>query len=277
MAVAKTTTGGTSWSRHILESSTVGFTYSIAFDPSNSSVVYAAGHVNLLAAVFRTTDGGLTWSRCNSGITGMVYSIAVDPANSSILYAGTVDGVHKSTNGGATWENVGAYGVVSVAVDPARPTTIYAGTSLGVYVSTNAGVDWFERNQGMATKSVLCVSKISGAPLYAGTEGYSVYEWQDVTAVDAELPNHIHNAMLNILPNPAAARTVLQYCLDQPGQVSITLFDRAGRTTRMVFAGWQNAGDHRRALDLTMLPRGVYFVRLVTARRTVCKSLVIAR
>ena len=277
MAVARTTTGGTSWSRHILESPTVGFTYSIAFDPSNSSVLYAAGHVNLLAAVFKTTNSGLTWSRCDNGITGIVYTIAVDPANSSILYAGTVDGVHKSTNGGVSWENVGAYGVRSVVVDPAQPSTVYAGTSLGVYVSTNNGVDWFEQNQGMATKSVLCVSKIAGTPLYAGTEGYSIYEWQEGSVVTTGPSQHVSGMKVRLFPNPTTHAALLEYTLTQPQPVRIGLYDRTGRLLERVFNGWKSTGQHQAELDVKTLPAGVYFVGLTYDDKTVFTNFAVLR
>lgn len=276
MAVARTTNRGNSWSRHILESSTTGSVYSLAVDPANSNVVYAAGHINLLPAVYKTTNAGATWSRCNNGITGAVNSIAVDPASPNVLYAGSVDGVHKSTNGGASWENVGAYGVRSVAVDPAQASTIYAGTSIGVYVSTNSGVDWFERNQGLPTRDILCVDKIAGSPFYAGTEGYCIYRWQDGSKVETDPSRPRSRADIQLFPNPGARAVTLEYALTRFHSVRISLYDRTGRLARAYSLGQKEAGLHKTTVDLQALPAGVYFVEVdAGAERAFVKLSVI--
>jgi photosystem II stability/assembly factor-like uncharacterized protein len=90
----------------------------IAIDPNNDNNVYAVystfnsgvdvGHV------FKSTDGGATWSNIDgSGATGIpdvpVSSIAIDPANSQRIYIGTDIGVFVTIDGGANWarENTG--------------------------------------------------------------------------------------------------------------------------------------------------------------------------
>lgn len=95
--------------------------YSICVDPNDSNIVYA-GHTNvstMVCSIFKTTDGGATWSEINvsSGPIGYVYirGIAVDPDDSDHVSMATTYGVSQptktwdSTDGGNTWTNTGSF------------------------------------------------------------------------------------------------------------------------------------------------------------------------
>jgi hypothetical protein len=82
--------------------------------------------------------------------------ILVDPIHAGTIYAGTdKQGIHKSTDCGATWAkaNTGRNGTVldsgmqwTMAVDPVEPNILFAGNLYGsdasLFKSTNSGVDW---------------------------------------------------------------------------------------------------------------------------------------
>ena len=91
-----------------------------AIDPRNSQIVYAAASVG---GIWKTEDGGQTWSSLTDGQVPLVYGgIVMDPQNPDTLYAllGEFDGQVSSTYGflanglmrsrdaGATWELIGA-------------------------------------------------------------------------------------------------------------------------------------------------------------------------
>jgi photosystem II stability/assembly factor-like uncharacterized protein len=104
--------------------------------------------------VFKSTDGGTTWSAVNSGLTNTaVFALAIDPTTPNTLYAGTGGGgVFKSTNGGATWvaTGTGPTNVRALAINPTTPTTLYAGTNGGgVFKSTDGGTTWSAVNTGL--------------------------------------------------------------------------------------------------------------------------------
>jgi hypothetical protein len=58
-----------------------------------------------------------------SGIpASSVSAIAIDPRNPNTVFAGTMDGIYKTTNGGATWVSVRPNAnVFSMAIDPGTP------------------------------------------------------------------------------------------------------------------------------------------------------------
>jgi hypothetical protein len=91
-----------------------GYLSSLAIDPQNSSVAYATYSSFGTTHVWKSTDGGDTWTALDGTGSGAlpdvpVQTVAVDPAHSSNLYIGTDLGVFSSTDGGAHWlvENTG--------------------------------------------------------------------------------------------------------------------------------------------------------------------------
>ncbi|MBL8167193.1 MAG: putative Ig domain-containing protein [Acidobacteria bacterium] len=120
--VHRTTTGTTSTSATSWPSvqPRSGYVSWIAHDPANASVVYATYSTFGGTHVWKSTNGGASWS----GLDGTspnnipdvpVHCLAVDPANTSRLYVGTDVGVFASTDGGLTWavENSGFANVIT--------------------------------------------------------------------------------------------------------------------------------------------------------------------
>jgi len=173
--VYKSTDGGASWTNMGLKSSEhIG---NIVVHPDNSDVVYVSSMGPLWSAggergVYKTTDGGKTWKAILTidKHTG-VNEIHLDPRNPEILYAtsfqrrrhvftylggGPESGIHKSTDGGATWTKINSglpsvdKGRITLDISPADPDIIYAMVEAaqgkgGTYRSTDGGASWHKR------------------------------------------------------------------------------------------------------------------------------------
>jgi photosystem II stability/assembly factor-like uncharacterized protein/uncharacterized protein (DUF2164 family) len=166
----KSTDAGKTWThiglddtRHIAK---------VLVDPRNPNLVLVAaiGHAfgpNAERGVFRSTDGGKTWTKVlykdeNTGAVDLVF----DPTNAHIVYAalyqvrrepwtlssgGPGSGIYKSTDEGRTWKQIeghglpeGVLGKIGLAV-AANGETIYAlieAKKGGLYVSNDAGETW---------------------------------------------------------------------------------------------------------------------------------------
>ena len=102
---------------------------SLVVDPSAPDKLYATAPEG---GVFRSADGGVTWSKAASGIENPnLRALAIDPVHPQNLYAGAYGGapaVYRSANGGDTWTTADSQParVMQLAVDPQRPSDVYA-------------------------------------------------------------------------------------------------------------------------------------------------------
>src|SRR5262249_52734241 len=136
------------------------------------------------SGVFKSTDGGSSWSAMNTGLPGgfpIITALAIAPTTPTTLYAVTA-GVFKSTNGGRTWRDlpnapVGSLVVVSLVIDPITPPTLYADTTLDVFKSTNGGSTWSTILMGLPNAEMffLVVDSTSPPTLYTGIENYGLF------------------------------------------------------------------------------------------------------
>ncbi len=82
-----------------------------------------------------------------------VVSIALHPSNPNIVYVATNEAVHKTRDGGATWEQFPGFTarrVTTLAIDPKLPATVYAGTmGDAIYKSPDGGQHWLPHNVGL--------------------------------------------------------------------------------------------------------------------------------
>ncbi len=127
---------------------------SLAIDPTNSNVIYAGtgGFVGGGRGVYKTTDGGQTWSTINQGMLDYrITALAVDQANPQTVYAGADDGAFfKTVDGGQTWENLSdnlpyqqnSYPSVQEIVLDSSDRIFLLATGVGVFVSQDGGQIW---------------------------------------------------------------------------------------------------------------------------------------
>ncbi len=172
--VRRSTDGGNTWDQ----------TYNwhwpncLASDPNNPDIVYLG--VERLGYVFRSANGGLTWTNISPGDNwNNVFDIVID-SESNILIAATefednsMDGIWKWNH--SDWTHLyqfDGFHVNSLAIDRrTNPGTLYAGTNgEGVFVSVDGGESWTPFNDGLATTDItrLEISQSEPYTLYAGT------------------------------------------------------------------------------------------------------------
>ncbi len=156
----------------------------VVIDPQNPARVYAGSGGG---GVYKSTDGGGSWSAANNGLTGTyITALAINPQNPAIVYAGAYgDGVFKSTNWGISWSaannGLNFELVLALAINPQNPAILYAGTSGGfpgetsfggVYKSTNSGASWSKVNSGLTDLNIIALAIDAQTPeiLYAESD-----------------------------------------------------------------------------------------------------------
>lgn len=187
--VFKTTDGGATWKSKNsgLRIGLFPAVQALAVDPVETNVVFAgAEYQGLSGTLFKSIDGGDTWTPLTVGLTvGLVSSLTMDPADHRRLYAATRgQGLFTSRDGGDTWAPAGS-GVLekdlaAVAVS-ASPSVVYAaGQNLGFYRSSDGGLTWeqTDRQTGSRGPRSLALEPQNGAGLWLATAG-GVYHSTD--------------------------------------------------------------------------------------------------
>ena len=67
---------------------------------------------------------------------------------------------------------------------------------------------------------------------------------------------------LTVAPNPTTGQTAVLLNLEQPTQLSWTLYDLTGRRVQQQPLHWLSAGENELRLDLSGLPAGLYTLSL---------------
>jgi photosystem II stability/assembly factor-like uncharacterized protein len=145
--VLKSTDGGATWAllgNDVFDRHTISQIVVSPVDPDTVFVAVAGGGVNGVGGntgIWESTDGGLTWTNTTAAIstTAAFSDVEIDPTDPQALYAAVgsfrgsaVNGVYKTTDGGATWSAAGNFpmgvadGRITVAVAPSDPQTLYA-------------------------------------------------------------------------------------------------------------------------------------------------------
>lgn len=82
------------------------------------------------------------------------------------------------------------------------------------------------------------------------------------------LADHISIIDLYAYPNPASGLVNAQYFLRINGNVELVILNHFGQAVMQYQEGWKPAGMHRRSIDISGLPAGLYFIRLNTGKES---------
>jgi photosystem II stability/assembly factor-like uncharacterized protein len=178
--VYKSTDAGKSWKNMGLEKSE--HISRVVVHPDSSNIIWVAAQGPLWnkggeRGLYKSTDGGESWNKTLGddewvGATDLI----LDPRNPDVMYAATWQrhrtvaaylgggpgsGIHKSTDGGESWQELkqglpkSNMGKIGLALSPQQPDIIYAAITLdrtkgGVFKSDTGGQSWQKMSDAVA-------------------------------------------------------------------------------------------------------------------------------
>ncbi|MBN1151296.1 hypothetical protein JXA84_08775 [candidate division WOR-3 bacterium] len=187
--IYKSTDGGNNWTEMTnglpLHSATNG-RIGLAIAPSNPNIVYASytDHPGDFLGLWRTTDGGNTWSSrlqspspSNFSNFGWYFGqLWTSPTNADVVYIGDVS-LWKSSDGGSNFNTVGDVMHVdhhAMYISPSNPQFMVEGNDGGLYVSLNGGTSWTKfENLPITQFYAITIDKLTSQRLYGGTQDNS--------------------------------------------------------------------------------------------------------
>jgi photosystem II stability/assembly factor-like uncharacterized protein len=183
--VWKTTDAGTVW-KPIFDEQPAGSIGAIAVAPSDPRTIYVGtGESDIRSdlssgnGVYKSNDGGATWTHTGLEDTRQISRIVVDPRDPNVVYVGALGhayraneqrGVYKSIDGGAHWTKVldegSEIGISDLAICTGNPQILFAGTwnthrppwssyapidgpGGGLYRSQDGGKTWSRLRNGL--------------------------------------------------------------------------------------------------------------------------------
>jgi photosystem II stability/assembly factor-like uncharacterized protein len=218
--VFKTTDYGRTWTP-IFDDQPTASVGAIAVALSNPSVIYVGSGEGLHRpdlstgdGIYKSVDGGRSWTHLGLRDGQQIAQIAVDPRNAEHLFVAVAGhpygpneerGIYRSMDGGRTFEKV-LYkdentGGADVQIDPLSPATVYAslwearegpwengswnGTGGGIFKSTDNGKTWRQLSKGLPEGIVqanLAIAPSSTSHLFAAVAsmtGANLYRSDD--------------------------------------------------------------------------------------------------
>src|SRR6266542_3665078 len=214
----------------------LGTVSSLVADPGNANRFYAALPTQ---GIFRSDDGGLTWTAVNSGLTGFSTSLRIllsvhNSVGSNVVYAAVISstnsqlsGVFRSTNQGDSWIAMGVPSPTihpggqgnihgAIAADPVNPSVVFiAGDRQDSPFPNINGCSSFSGNTfrgdasllpGNAWQSVDCNGANAGGSISGGTSSHADSRAMIFDATGDLLQNTDGGIFRLVSPNVAANR-----------------------------------------------------------------------
>jgi photosystem II stability/assembly factor-like uncharacterized protein len=184
--VFKSTDGGARWTLLSVPYDGATFTRLVA-DHVKSGIIYAMSNIWGADNVYRSPDGGQTWTKllsdqCDDIALSKQSSDRIFVAGQTQVGSDSVMALHRTLDGGASWTHIqlsstaGSQGY-AVAVDPANDSIIYiGGLSSGngvLYKSTDQGANWTDIT-GTLTNRVVAIAvdpRVAGRVYVATYDG----------------------------------------------------------------------------------------------------------
>ena len=270
--IMRTLDGGQNWQLKLAIDGTI-FGGQCALD---ENTVFVAVTDFVIGAMFKTLDGGETWTQYNfDEWTEDVFFI-----DKNVGFVLARDKMYKTTDGGENW--------IGQDIDEDVHRIWFTSESTGYAVGENGlakmtadgGASWTDMQ--IDTDYDLMQFAQHGDYLYAVGQQASVFRLdigQTSTDVKSDVAVADNLLTMSVAPMPLASEGTLTYSLQSETRqhVDIALTDVAGRRVATLVDSVHEPGEHALTLNLTAYPAGVWFLTATVSGRQTVFPLTIHR
>ncbi|MBI3208917.1 MAG: hypothetical protein HYZ37_08445 [Candidatus Solibacter usitatus] len=208
---------GNSWSHLAFPGQLQGVLHALEIDATRVGTWYAGMEGDQTAGVYRTMDGGASWTRLEGMRGKNIWALAIWESDARVIAAGTDEGIYLTTDRGDSWRRISPQGntelnpVVSLAFHPADRNTLYAGTLRLPWRTQDGGGTWKSIHTGMLDDSDVFSIRVNAKQpdvVFAGACG-GVYRSVDQGGLWARLPTPRDSfRVYNVALDPRQTTTV---------------------------------------------------------------------
>jgi|GEM_PF-1663067 len=275
------------WDIYTEDNSGIGHAHArgIAIASDGTKWLGVFNYFNFIGRLISFDDNGDQWAYYRLDEAGMISAspdaIAVD--RHGVQWIGTTGGgLGRFENGMWTVYNLANSGI------PSNGVLDVALEGDAKWLGTGGGLARFDdavwtvyrtTNSGLPDNAVYAVAIDGSGDTWAGTGGggVAVLHREAASDVPADRPASAGMMLMESHPQPVAASATISYRLDAPAHVRLTLHDMQGRRIATLAQEAQGSGLHDVTLDASSLPAGVYLCRLVAGRKSLSRTIVVAR
>ncbi len=132
--------------------------------------------------IFKSTNGGATWSPSDSGYTiGDGPTSLISDSSGNILLSTYSAGLYESTDDGSSWSKINgdipSTYILDVSLNPSG--YIFVTTFTDLYKSVNNGTNWTQLNNGTVSNGFECITIDNSDNIVVGTNYYGVVRSTD--------------------------------------------------------------------------------------------------
>ncbi|MEY2963293.1 MAG: hypothetical protein RL754_554 [Bacteroidota bacterium] len=274
--VWKTVNNGTTWNP-VLENEGSYSMGCVSIDPNNTNRIWVGSGENNNQrsvaygdGVYRSDDGGKSWTNVGLKESEHIGMIAIDPRDGDHVWVaaygplwskGGERGVYETKDGGKNWSlklSISEHtGFNEIHLDPRNPDVMYAtshqrrrhvytylsgGPESAIYQSIDGGNNWQKLTSGLPGGDVgrigMDISPVNPDVLYATIEGHGMYSSKDRGASWTKVSGHetSGNYYVELVAHPTELETI--YSMDTYAKVS----KDGGKT-------WKNIQKDRKHVD----------------------------
>jgi hypothetical protein len=229
--------------------------------------------------VYKSTDGGATWTFTDNGITSDVRQFA---RLGEELFAESITLLYHSFDEGNNWTPVGP------GLPPGLPISdiqvkdnyILVATLGGGYVQHSDSLLWRCITDQFGTGQLMTAMNADDNFVLAAVQGSGLWGRpvsQVLFASPENDPALSGFSLEAIYPNPVSETAYLRYRIQRPADLTLTISDRTGKRIEVIEYAGQLPGIYEKKIQTGYLPQGIYLFTLQAGIYKTTQTVVIVR